>query len=141
MRHAIAIGVMVGALGSIGGCGGEGGDAEHPHAMPPKRPNNELVMGDFARKPPDGTMALRFRGNGGIAVGKDKSKLDQPMAEGSFEIEKDQMTITFDKGDMCTAEQKGVYKVVISKLGIRFTKVEDDCEARARWDGSTFWRQ
>jgi hypothetical protein len=120
------------------GCGG--GEAEHPHAVPPKRPNNELVVGDFARKPPDGVMALRFRANGGIAVGKDKTKLDAPEAEGTFEIEKDQMTVTFEKGEMCPADQKGVYKVVISKLGIRFTKVEDECAARARWDGSTFWR-
>ena len=123
---------------SVVACGGGGG--EKPMVMPPKRPNNELVVGDFARKPPEGTMALRFRGNGGIAVGKDKTKLDTPEAEGTFEIEKDQMTVTFDKGDMCPAEQKGVYKVVISKLGIRFTKVEDDCDARARWDGSTFCR-
>jgi hypothetical protein len=117
------------------------GEAEKPPVMPPKRPNQELIVGDFARKPPDGTMALRFRGNGGIAVAKDKSKLDSPEAEGTFEIEKDQMTVTFDKGEMCPADQKGVYKVVISKLGIRFTKVEDDCATRARWDGSTFWRQ
>ncbi len=116
------------------------GEAEKPPVMPPKRPNQELIVGDFARKPPEGTMALRFRGNGGIAVGKDKTKLDTPEAEGTFEIEKDQMTISFDKGELCPADQKGVYKVVISKLGIRFTKVDDDCEARARWDGSTFWR-
>lgn len=122
----------------IGGCGG--GEAEHPHAVPPKRPNNELIVGDYARKPPDGTMALRFRGNGEIAVAKDKSKLDAPEAEGTFELDKDQMTLTFEKGELCTADQKGVYKVVISRVGLRFTKVEDDCEARARWDGSTFFR-
>ena len=137
MRAADLALVLV-VVGS-GACGGAA--EEHAHAQPPKRPNNELIVGDFARKPPDGTLALRFRANGEIAVGKDKTKLDAPEASGAFEIEKDQMTITFDKGELCTPEQKGVYKVVISKIGLRFTKVEDDCEARARWDGSTFFRQ
>ena len=110
--------------------------------MPPKRPNNELIIGEFERHPPQGTMAMRFRENGGVVVAKDKSKLDQsPLeAEGTFALEKDQLTLTFEKGDMCTPDQKGVYKVVLSKLGIRFTKVEDDCERRAKFDGTTFWR-
>jgi hypothetical protein len=135
MRAPILLAMM-----TLTACGGA--DEERPMAQPPKRPNNELIVGDFARKPPDGTMALRFRGNGEIAVAKDKSKLDAPdVAEGTFEIDKDQMTLTFEKGDMCTADQKGVYKVVISRIGLRFTKVEDDCAARSKWDGSTFFRQ
>ena len=62
-----------------------------------------------------------------LLIAKDKSKLDSPEAEGTFELDKDQMTLTFSKGEMCPADQKGTYKVVISRVGIRFTKVEDDC--------------
>ena len=118
------------------------GEAEKPPVMPPKRPNNELIVDQFERHPPQGTMAMRFRANGGVVVAKDKSKLDASpaLAEGTWELEKDQLTLTFDKGEMCTPEQKGVYKVVLSKLGIRFTKVEDECENRAKFDGTTFWR-
>lgn len=115
-------------------------EPEKPKIMPPKRPNNELIVDQFERHPPQGTMALRFRASGDVEVGKDKAGLEKPLATGKYELEKDQMTLTFESGELCTPEQKGVYKVVLSKLGIRFTKVEDECEARARWDGSTFWR-
>ncbi|MCX5745829.1 MAG: hypothetical protein NT062_25415 [Proteobacteria bacterium] len=122
------------------------GEAAKPKILPPKRPNDELVVGEFERHPPQGTMAMRFRANGAVTVAKDRAGLDRPpvLGDGTYEVgkedQKDQMTLTFETGDMCTPEQKGVYKVVISKLGLRFTKVEDDCEARARFDGTTFWR-
>ena len=34
----------------------------------------------------------------------------------------------------------GVYKVVISKVGIHFQKVQDSCDQRAKIDGQTWWR-
>jgi len=137
MRTAIVVGVLV---GYVGGCA----EAEKPKIMPPKRPNDELIVGEFERRPPQGTMAMRFRANGGITVAKDKASLDkQPvLGEGTYElVEKEtQMKLTFTGGDMCTPEQVGVYKVVLSKVGIRFTKLEDECENRARLDASTFYR-
>jgi len=33
-----------------------------------------------------------------------------------------------------------VYTVVIPKVGIHFTKVEDSCARRAAIDGQTWWR-
>ncbi len=87
-------------------------------------------------------MAMRFRANGEVVIAKEKGKLDaSPFeAEGTYALEKDQLTLTFTGGEMCEAGVAGVYKVVVSKLGIRFTKVEDDCERRAKFDGTTFWR-
>ena len=41
---------------------------------------------------------------------------------------------------MCPAGVEGTYKVVISKIGIRFTKVDDACERRAKIDGETWYR-
>jgi hypothetical protein len=50
--------------------------------------------------------------------------------------------VTYDQG-MCAeraGDQTGVYTVVISKIGIHFTKVEDSCERRSSIDGQTWWR-
>lgn len=115
-----------------------GAPAERP---PPKRPNNELVLGDFARKPPDGEMAVRFGGDGSFFFAKTKGDLDKSghLADGTFTVEGDQLTFTATKG-MCEGGGPGSYKVVISKIGIRFTKVDDACADRARLDGQTLWR-
>jgi hypothetical protein len=109
---------------------------------PPKRPNNELVVGDFARKPPAGEMALRFGADGTYFFTKTKDEIDKPphLADGTFKVEGDTLTFTADKGMCADGQKSGSYKVVISKVGIRFTKVEDGCDDRARLDGSTFWR-
>ena len=48
--------------------------------------------------------------------------------------------MTFLRGMCADGPKVGVYKVVISKVGIRFTKVEDSCERRAKMDGQTWWR-
>ncbi len=112
-----------------------------PDPLPPKRPNQELVVGDFARKPPDGEMAARFGGDGTFFFAKSKAELDKSghLADGTFKVDGDQLTFTADKG-MCAGGGAGSYKVVISKIGIRFTKVDDSCEDRARLDGQTLWR-
>ena len=111
---------------------------------PPKAPNNELVVGDFTRKPPDGEMAIRFNGDGTYSFAKTKAALGKPphLAEGKYTIEGDQLTFTADKGMCADAARTGSYQVVISKIGIRFKKVrdQDGCEDRARLDGQTLWR-
>jgi hypothetical protein len=113
-----------------------------PDPVPPKRPNNELVVGDFARKPPDGELAVRFGADGTFFFAKTKNELDKPphLADGTYKVEADQLTFTADKGMCADSAKSGSYKVVISKIGIRFTKVDDGCEDRARLDGKTMWR-
>jgi hypothetical protein len=120
----------------LSSCGG----SDHKY-VPPKKPNNELILGEFARKPPDGTTAARFRADGSVTIAHEESQLDtKPLATGTYTLEKDQLTLTYTGGDMCKGGGAGVYKVVLSKIGIRFTKVSDDCEQRAKLDGQTWFR-
>lgn len=113
-----------------------------PDPAPPKRPNNELVVGDFARKPPDGEMAIRFSADGTYLFAKTKGELGRTphLAAGTFKVDGDQLTFLAERGMCADGAKSGSYKVVISKIGIRFTKVEDACADRARLDGQTLWR-
>ncbi len=130
MRAAVLL-VLVAACGS-----------GHSSAGPPKRPNNELIIGEFARRPPDGTTAARFRADGSITVAHEKGELDsKPLAVGTWKLEGDQLTLSYSKGEMCPPGTPGTYKVVISRIGIRFTKVSDSCDRRAKMDGETWYRQ
>jgi hypothetical protein len=120
------------------------GCQEPPHAVPPKAPNNEIIFGEYERHPPDGTTAMRFRGDGSLRVAKTKAELDAepPLASGTWKIDAGKLTITYDAG-ACTereTDKSGVYNVVISRVGIHFTRVEDSCERRAKLDGQTWWR-
>ena len=116
-------------------CGGK------PAPMPPKAPNTELIVGEFARKPPDGTTAARFRGDGSVTIAHEQKELDtKPLAEGTFKLDGDKLTLVYSKGEMCDAGVEGTYTVVISKIGIHFTKVDDACERRAKMDGQTWYR-
>ncbi len=120
----------------IAACGGK------PPPQPPKAPNTELIVGEFERRPPDGTTAMRFRASGDYEVAKTKADLNGTLsAEGKFTLEGDQLTFTQTKGPCADAHQPvGVYKVVISKIGIHYAKVSDDCETRSKLDGQTWWR-
>ena len=112
-----------------------------PDPMPPKRPNNELIVGEFARRPPAGTTAARFRADGSVVVAHEQKDLDtKPLATGTFKLDGDKLTLDYDSGEMCSKGQEGTYTVVISKVGIRFTKVDDPCERRAKMDGETWYR-
>lgn len=109
--------------------------------MPPKRPNTELIVGEFARKPPVGTTAMRFTADGAVTVAHDQGELDKkPLGQGTFTLEGEKLTLTYTSGEMCEAGAAGVYNVVISRVGIRFKKVEDACERRAKMDGETWYR-
>jgi hypothetical protein len=121
-----------------------GACASEPHAVPPKRPNNELIIGEYERHKPDGEAALRFRGDGSVRLAKTRALLDTepPLATGSWKLDGNRLTVTYDKG-VCSehaGDQAGVYTVVISKIGIHFTKAEDHCERRSSIDGQTWWR-
>jgi len=112
-----------------------------PDPMPPKRPNTELIVGEFARKPPVGTTAARFRGDGSVTIAHEASELDsKPLATGMFKLDGDKLTLVYSSGEMCPAGVEGTYTVVISKVGIHFAKVEDACERRAKMDGETWYR-
>jgi hypothetical protein len=108
---------------------------------PPKRPNNELIVGDFERRPPDGQMAVRFLGDGTFWFAKTRAELERTprLGEGTYKLDADQLAFTSTKGQ-CDAGSTGAYKVVISKIGIRFVKVDDGCADRSRIDGQTWWR-
>src|SRR5262245_38008671 len=109
---------------------------------PPKKPNSSLIVGDFERRPPEGTMAIRFTANGELRLAKDKAHLDSEPTEatGAWTVDNDTLTLTYLKGMCADGPKTGTYKVVISKVGIRFTKVNDSCERRAKMDGQTWWR-
>src|SRR5678815_2910519 len=99
-----------------------------PDPMPPKAPNTELIVGEFARKPPVGTTAARFRADGSIVVAHDQSELDRkPLAQGTFKLEGDKLTLVYTSGELCEAGVEGHYSVVISRVGIRFKKDDDAC--------------
>lgn len=112
-----------------------------PEPMPPKRPNTELIVGEFARRPPAGTTAARFAGDGSVTIAHEASELDsKPLATGRYTLDGDKLTLVYSSGEMCEASAEGVYTVVISRVGIRFTKVDDSCERRAKIDGETWYR-
>ena len=115
-----------------------------PPPMPPKAPNNELIVGEFERHKPDGEQALRFAADGTFIMAKTRADLDkvQPLAVGDWKLDGDQLTFHNRRGT-CTeseSDRTGNYKVVISKVGIRFAKVADGCARRASLDGQTWWR-
>lgn len=115
-----------------------------PQVAPPKRPNTELIVGEYERHPPDGDTAVRFRADGSVRLAKNRAQLDAepPIATGTWKLEGARLTLTYDHGS-CTerpGDQTGVYTVVISRIGIRFTKVEDSCERRSAINGQTWWR-
>jgi hypothetical protein len=113
-------------------------------AAPAKAPNTELIIGEYERHPPDGETAIRFRADGSVRLARTKALLDTdpPLAAGTWKLDGGRLSLTFDSG-MCNdapSERSGVYTVVISRIGIRFTKVEDDCQRRSAIDGQTWWR-
>jgi hypothetical protein len=118
--------------------------ASQPRAVPPKPPNTELILGAYERHPPEGETAIRFRGDGSLRLAKARALLDRdpPLAAGTWKLDGARLTLTYDAG-MCAdqADHKtGVYDVVVSRIGIRFTKVSDHCERRSAIDGQTWWR-
>ena len=119
-----------------------GACSEKPPPMPPKRPNNELIVGEFERRHQEAKTAARFRADGSITVASKPDELDtKPIAVGSYKLDGDQLQLTYDKGELCDPGVTGTYKVVVSKIGIRFTKVDDACERRAKIDGETWYRR
>jgi hypothetical protein len=114
-----------------------------PDPVPPKRPNNELIVGAYERHAP-GTNAFQFTVDGNYVEAKNKGELEHTphLADGTYKLEKDELTLTADQGQCSDKpdDKTGTYKIVISKIGIRFVKVNDSCEPRSHLDGQTLWR-
>jgi hypothetical protein len=106
----------------------------------PKAPNDELIVGEFERRAP-ATTAYRFKRDGSLVVAESRAKLDDdpPLATGSWKLDENTLSLDYRSGD-CADAGTGRYTVVISKIGIRFTKLDDKCESRAKLDGQTVWR-
>ncbi len=115
-----------------------------PQRQPPKRPNTELIAGIYERHKPEGDTAIRFDPGGTYRVAKNRMQFDvePPVATGTYKVDGAQLTLSADKGQCAeTGGMKdGVYKIVLSKIGLRFTKVTDACERRSAYDGQTWWR-
>jgi len=118
-----------------------------PSHAPLKKPNDELIVGDFTRRGGDGKAAIRFARDGSYRMVKDKDSFDAtpPLGEGTWKINGDQLTLSAGSGQCAEAVDGGdardaTYKVVVSKVGVRFEKVTDGCERRATMDGQTWWR-
>jgi hypothetical protein len=115
--------------------------SEKPAPQPPKRPNTELIVGKYERHPPAGTTAAWFRADGSVTIAHEKAELDtKPLAVGTWKLEGDQLTLVYNKGEMCPAGAEGTYKIVLSRVGVHFSKVEDSCDRRAKMDGETWYR-
>ena len=113
-----------------------------PPPMPPKKPNNELIVGEFERRHQEATTAAKFLAGGDVIIASKADELaTKPIAEGTYKLDGDKLTLVYTKGELCPAGVEGTYTVVISKIGIRFTKVEDACERRAKIDGETWYRR
>ena len=111
------------------------------HQGATKRPNEELIVGQYERHPPAGTTVIDFKSDGSLEEAHDRASLgSKDLATGTFELQGSDMTLTYTGGDMCKGSGPGHYKIVISKVGIRFTMVDDPCAQRAKMDGETWFR-
>ncbi|MBA2540394.1 MAG: hypothetical protein H0V17_12210 [Deltaproteobacteria bacterium] len=120
----------------LAACGAE------PTSRIPKKPNTELVVGEYERRPPAGTSAFRFGSDGTYTVAKNKGEMERTphVSEGTYKVDGDTLTFETQRGE-CAEQKTGSYKVNISKIGIRFIeKIEDACDWRARLAGQTLWR-
>ena len=136
-----ASGLCLGLALAAAACG-----SSPPHA-PLKKPNDELIVGDFTRRGGDGKAAIRFARDGSYRLVKDKDSFEQasPLGDGTWKMSGDQLTLSAASGQCAEAADGGdardaTYKVVVSKVGVRFEKVTDGCERRATMDGQTWWR-
>ena len=113
-----------------------------PASRIPKKPNEELVVGDFERRPPAGTAAYRFASDGTYTVSKNKGEMERTphVSEGTYKVQGETLTFEAVRGE-CADNKIGSYKVNISKIGIRvIEKIDDACEWRSRLAGQTLWR-
>jgi len=122
------------ALLLVAACGKE------PASRIPKKPNNELIVGDFERHAP-ATTAYRFGADSTYFAAKTKAELERTphLTEGTYSVDNEKLTMKAARGEC--ANTSGTYKVVLSKIGIRVVdKIDDSCEWRSHLVGQTLWR-
>ena len=88
-----------------------------PHtAVPLKPPNNQLLLGEYERHPPDGTTAIRFRADGSVRVAKTKALLDTepPIAVGTWTVDGTKLTLTYDQGACTEAATDATFVPLLS---------------------------
>ena len=136
----LIVAVLVGLAACGGGSGPSGSGDTHAAAVRP--PAEDIIFGIFERKPPLGTTAIKLARDGTLILAHDKDHLDddKPLATGTWKLEKDTLTLAYSIGMCADSARSGTYKVSLSKVGIHFTKIEDDCAQRAKIDGETWWR-
>src|SRR5687767_8880807 len=80
--------------------------------QPPKRPNTELIVGDFERRPPAGEMAVRFAGDGTFRFTKNRGELERTpyLANGTYKLDGDSLAFTADKGQCAEQNKTGTYQ-------------------------------
>ena len=70
-------------LAALVACG-----SEKPLTVKP--PNDMLIVGEYERRPPDGTTAIRFVRDGSVKLAHDKGELDsKTLATGSWKLDGD----------------------------------------------------
>ena len=139
MHRSLFASVVVATLAA---CGSGPGGSGSTHAAAIKPPAEDIIFGIYERRPPLGTTALKIQRDGSLILAKDKGKLDdeKPLATGSWKLEKDTLTLVYSLGECADGARSGTYKVSVSKIGIHFAKLEDECAVRAKIDGETWWR-
>src|SRR5688572_13241743 len=89
-----------------------------PDPVPPKKPNNELVVGAFERRPPTGEQAVRFDPSGSFVIAKNKAELERTphVAEGTYKVDGNKLTFSAVRGQCSenASDKDGTYEVVIS---------------------------
>src|SRR5437773_9225766 len=105
MRTLVLVVVVAAALAAC---------SSPPDPVPRKRPNTELIVGEFERRKPDGETAVIFAGDGSLKLAKNKAELEHTphLADGSWKLDGDQLTLSYDQGQCQDGDAKvGVYKV------------------------------
>lgn len=131
---AVRTAVLIALVSTLSAC------ASEPVSRIPKKPNNELILGDFERHAP-GTTAYRFGSDGSFSAAKTTAELERTphLTEGTYTVDADKLTFNALRGEC--AGKAGSYKVVLSKIGIRIVeKLDDECEWRQKLVGQTLWR-
>ena len=124
---------------TLAACGG--GDDHAHYAVAPKPPNDALIVGSTSATHPP----ARPR-SASIATARSSSPTTRPSSPPTRPSRpargrstSDQLTLTYTEGE-CAQDGPGVYKVVLSKIGVHFTKVDDACESRSHMDNEV-WRR
>ncbi len=101
----------------------------------------EPLVGDWASPVAHGRF-MRFTADGKLALALDAADLGSAKTTGTWSLAGNRLTFTNLTG-ACSSpstEQVGAYTAEFVAGSLRFTKLEDACEARSSIDGETWTR-